>query len=115
MPCPTHGSNIPSERSAAHDCIDGRGRHLEYGCGQTLPALPGYMCIAHVCLPRGAEWAWRQRWAVQQRAFSRMLPPFLFLSFTLRGLMTAFAQEPVLAPRCVRQMHRVREQALYDQ
>ncbi len=52
---PTHGNNIHSERSGAHDWIDGRGRRLEYGSGQTSPA-PGLHVYTHVCLPRGGEW-----------------------------------------------------------
>ena len=39
------------------------------------------MCIAHVYLPPGAQCPKRQRWALQQRAFSHMLPHLLSFSY----------------------------------
>ena len=75
---------MSSERSAAHDCIDGKGRRLEYRSGQMLPA-PGYKCtsgVLHAPCSRMAN-GQRQRWAPpQQGAFSRMLPPSFFLRFS---------------------------------
>ena len=76
MACPTHDTNMSSERSAAHDCIDAKGRRLEYRSGQTLLA-PGYMCISMYACRVKRNGVQRGRWALQQRAFWRMLRPFL--------------------------------------
>ena len=68
---------MSSERSAAHHCIQGKGRRLEYRSGQTL-AASGYMCTSRYAYhlePNGLQ---RQRWALQPRILSRMLPPLLY-------------------------------------
>ena len=72
-----------SERGAAHHCIHGKRARFEYRSGQTLPP-PGYMytydCVTCVNMytyrlePNGLR---GHRWAVHQRAISRMLPAFL--------------------------------------
>ena len=66
-PCAIHGNNIHSERSGAHDCIDGKGSRLVIALARWCEA--GVRVYKHVYLPRGAEWAQRQRWTLQQRAF----------------------------------------------
>ena len=35
--CPTHGNNMSSERSAAHDCIDEKGRRLDMVVAKRYP------------------------------------------------------------------------------
>ena len=58
---PTHGNNMSSERSAAHDCIEGKSSRLEHDRGRTSPK-PGM--YAHRVQPNGPQ---RQRWALRQR------------------------------------------------
>ena len=79
MPCPTHGYNMSSEHSAAHNCIHRKGRHLEYRSGQTLPSRG--TCVL-VCIP--AAWSQMGKDIEMGTAATRLMthvPSFPFLGY----------------------------------
>ena len=52
-----------------------------------------------VHLPPGAEWARRQGRALQQRAFQRMLPPFLSFDVSTPVLIAALLAQSIVVGR----------------
>ena len=72
---------MSSERSAAHHCIDEKRTRLDRVLTRRFQA--GLHVCKHVFLQPGAQWPRRQRWALHQRAFKRILPPFpLFFTYS---------------------------------
>ncbi len=69
MSCPTHGSNMSSDRS-------GTPLHLRERLRSNFTGVAVH-AYEDVYLPPEAQRPKRQQWGLQQRAFYGMLPPFL--------------------------------------